>query len=93
MPSANGRGITQDLARADQSGGGVLRRLSRARLGQSGAFSGLTGLARILPVVSGPGFWLSGPGVRLHAAKLVPVALDGGAAIGAKGACPHPARM
>ena len=84
MPWANGRGTTTELIRVDR-GGNLDWRLSMAQVVEDGPFSVLPGIARNLTVIEGPGFDLVGPGVRLKAALLEPVAFSGDAAIRAVG--------
>jgi uncharacterized protein len=76
MPWANGRGQTTELLREDGPDG-LLLRLSIAVVSQNGPFSILPGIDRNLTVISGPGFWLRGDGVTLHAAPLTPVTFSG----------------
>ena len=82
MPWANGRGQTTELLREDGAGGMHLR-LSIATVAADGAFSLFKGIDRVLTVISGPGFYLTGSGIRLHAAFLQPVAFPGDVAIAA----------
>ncbi len=84
MPWANGRGQTVELLRVDQ-GGALLWRLSMAAVVEDGPFSLFPGVARNLTVISGPGFWLTGDGVTLHCAPLVPVAFTGDVLVNATG--------
>lgn len=76
MPWANGRGQTTELLREDGPHGLALR-LSIAVVAEHGPFSILPGIERNLTVISGPGFWLRGEGVTLHATPLTPVAFAG----------------
>jgi uncharacterized protein len=76
MPWANGRGQTTELLREDGPDGLALR-LSIAVVAEDGPFSILPGIERNLTVISGPGFWLRGEGMTLHAAPLTPVAFGG----------------
>jgi hypothetical protein len=80
MPWANGRGQTVELLREDGPDGLHLR-LSIATVTEPGPFSLLPNIDRVLTVISGPGFQLSGSGLALHAAPLTPVAFPGDAAI------------
>lgn len=84
MPWANGRGQTTELLREDGPAGLTLR-LSIAVVAEDGPFSILPGVNRNLTVISGPGFYLRGEGVTLHAAPLAPVAFAGDVAIAATG--------
>jgi hypothetical protein len=76
MPWANGRGTTTELIRVDR-GGALDWRLSMAQVAEDGPFSRLPGVERNLTVIDGPGFDLVGPGVRLAARLLEPVAFSG----------------
>ena len=76
MPWANGKGVTVELARADQSGE-MLWRLSRASVVEDGPFSVFAGIDRVLTVLTGPGFDLLGDGISLQARPWVPVAFAG----------------
>lgn len=76
QPWKNGRGITTELWRLEQ-GGQLLVRLSRAAVIEDGPFSLFPGVERNLTVLSGPGFRLTGPGLDLRCAPLVPVAFPG----------------
>jgi uncharacterized protein len=82
MPWANGRGQTVEMLREDGPEGLRLR-LSIATVAEDGAFSLFARIDRVLTVISGPGFYLTGAGVHLHAAPLRPVAFPGDIAIGA----------
>jgi len=84
MPWANGRGTTLELARADGPGG-MLWRLSIASVIEDGPFSLFPGVDRILMVIDGPGFHLTGSGMELEAAPWVPVAFAGDVALAAHG--------
>lgn len=84
MPWANGRGQTVEMWRVNCDGA-LLWRLSRASVVEDGPFSVLPGIARNLTVISGPGFDLVGPGMRLRCDPLMPVAFDGGMAVAAAG--------
>lgn len=73
----NGKGVTQELARAEDAGGRMLWRLSRAKVVEEGPFSLFPGVERNLTVLTGPGFDLVGEGLHLAARPLVPVAFPG----------------
>lgn len=77
MPWANGKGVTQELARANDAEGRMLWRLSRAKVVEDGPFSLFPGVERNLTVLNGPGFDLVGEGLHLAARPLVPVAFAG----------------
>ena len=83
MPWANGRGTTIELWRED-SGGALSFRLSMATVDEDGPFSLFPGIDRVLTVISGPGFRLSGPAGDLRADPLQPVAFPGDVAISAR---------
>jgi environmental stress-induced protein Ves len=76
MPWANGKGVTLELARADQDGA-MLWRLSRASVVEDGDFSIFPGVERNLTVITGPGFDLVFQDRTLTAAPLQPVAFAG----------------
>ena len=80
MPWANGKGTTVELLRVEREGRLILR-LSRAMVVADGAFSILPNIARILTVLSGPGFDLLGEGLHLPARPLHPVAFAGDVAL------------
>jgi uncharacterized protein len=82
MPWANGQGSTTELIRVDRDGA-LLWRLSIAQVVSDGPFSQLPGVRRNLTVLTGPGFRLTGPGIDLWAAPLVPVTFDGGLPVAA----------
>ena len=84
MPWANGKGTTVELLRVEREGRLILR-LSRAMVVEDGAFSILPNIARILTVLSGPGFDLLGEGLHLPARPLHPVAFAGDVALRAVG--------
>jgi len=88
MPWANGKGTTVELLRVEREGRLILR-LSRALVVEDGAFSILPNIARILTVLSGPGFDLVGEGLHLPARPLHPVAFAGDVALRAVGVA-HP---
>lgn len=76
MPWANGKGVTTELLRVEESG--VLRyRLSRASVVEDGEFSLFPGIERNLTVITGPGFDLVGEGFLLPAHPFEPVAFAG----------------
>lgn len=78
QPWKNGRGATTELLHlVDPSTGGTLLRLSRASVVEDGPFSLFPGIERNLTVLTGPGFRLTGPGINLRCAPLVPVAFPG----------------
>jgi len=84
MPWANGKGTTVELLRVECDGRLILR-LSRALVVEDGAFSILPNIARILTVLSGPGFDLVGEGLHLPARPLHPVTFAGDIALRAVG--------
>jgi environmental stress-induced protein Ves len=84
MPWANGKGTTVELLRVERVGRLILR-LSRAMVVEDGPFSILPNIARILTVLSGPGFDLVGEGLHLPARPLHPVAFAGDIALRAVG--------
>ena len=84
MPWANGKGTTVELLRVERVGRLILR-LSRAMVVEDGPFSILPNIARILTVLSGPGFDLVGEGLHLPARPLHPVAFAGDIALRAMG--------
>ncbi len=76
QPWKNGRGTTTELWRLERDGQ-LLVRLSRAAVVENGPFSLFPGIERNLTVLSGPGFRLTGAGIDLRCAPLVPVAFPG----------------
>jgi uncharacterized protein len=76
MPWANGRGVTVEIARADDDAG-MLWRLSMAQVVEDGPFSSFPGIDRSLTVIDGPGFTLTGDDWRLRADPMVPVGFAG----------------
>ncbi|MFN4191489.1 MAG: HutD family protein [Tabrizicola sp.] len=80
QPWKNGRGTTTELWRLERDGQ-LLARLSRAAFVQDGPFSLFPGIERNLTVLSGPGFRLTGSGIDLTCAPLVPVAFPGDAEV------------
>lgn len=84
MPWANGRGQTVEMLREDGPAGLCLR-LSIATVAENGAFSLFPGIDRVLTVISGPGFHLTGSGLHVHAAPLHPVTFPGDVEIAATG--------
>lgn len=89
MPWANGRGTTAEVLREDGPEG-LRFRLSMASVTGDGPFSVLPGIERALTVLSGPGFRLTGEGLSLICAPLVPVFFPGDLALCAEGTggCP-----
>lgn len=88
MPWANGKGVTVELARADDAQG-MLWRLSRAAVVEEGDFSIFPGVDRNLTVIEGPGFDLVGA-LTLRADPLKPVEFPGDLPLAARrvtGAC------
>jgi environmental stress-induced protein Ves len=85
MPWANGRGVTREILREEDRHGRLLLRLSLAQVVEDGPFSALPGIARWLTVIAGPGFDLLGPGLRLRADPLRPLAFSGDLPLAAKG--------
>ena len=84
MPWANGRGVTVEMIRVDR-GGAMDWRLSMAQVVEDGPFSRLPGIERNLTVIEGTGFDLVGPGLRLRAGLLEPVAFSGDIPMAAEG--------
>ena len=84
QPWKNGKGTTTELWRMERDGV-LLIRLSRASVVEDGPFSIFPGVERNLTVLTGPGFRLTGPGVDLTCAPLVPVAFPGDVAVTATG--------
>lgn len=80
VPWKNGGAITRNIAEG-RTGARSAWRLSRADVGEGGAFSNFAGLRRILTVVSGEGMDLVHPGGALRAALFEPVEFDGGLAV------------
>lgn len=76
MPWANGRGVTVEMLREDGM------RLSVATVAEDGPFSVFPGVERVLTVISGPGFRLTGA-VDLECRPMVPVAFPGDVPTGA----------
>jgi uncharacterized protein len=76
QPWKNGRGTTVQLWRQERQGQ-LLVRLSRAAVVEDGPFSVFPGIERNLTVLTGPGFRLTGEGLDLDCAPLVPVAFPG----------------
>lgn len=89
QPWKNGKGITVELARAEQDGA-LLWRLSMATVAEDGPFSLFPGIERNLTVLSGPGFRLSGPGIALDCRPLHPVAFPGDTPVTATGTASGP---
>lgn len=89
QPWKNGKGITVELARAEQDGA-LLWRLSMATVAEDGPFSLFPGIERNLTVLSGPGFRLSGPGIALDCRPLQPVAFPGDTPVAATGTASGP---
>ncbi len=84
QPWKNGRGTTTELWRLERDGQ-LLVRLSRAAVVEDGPFSLFPGIERNLTVLSGPGFRLTGPGLDIPCAPLVPVAFPGDIEVTATG--------
>lgn len=84
MPWANGLGQTVEMIRVDGPDG-MLWRLSMASVVEDGDFSIFPGIDRNLTVLDGDGFRLTGQGIDLDAAPLVPVAFPGDVPIRAEG--------
>lgn len=84
QPWKNGKGTTTELWRLERDGA-LLIRLSRAAVVEDGPFSIFPGVERNLTVLAGPGFRLTGDGVDLTCAPLVPVAFPGDVAVTATG--------
>jgi uncharacterized protein len=84
MPWANGQGTTTELLREDGPGG-LRFRLSIATVTTDGPFSLFPEIDRVLTVISGAGFHLTGDGIGLHARPLRPVAFPGDVAVAASG--------
>lgn len=80
VPWKNGGGTTREIA-VGQIDGQTVWRISRADVGQDGAFSDFSGMMRILTVVSGAGMALDHPGGTLDADPWLPVRFDGALAI------------
>lgn len=89
QPWKNGKGTTTELWRLERDGV-LLVRLSRASVVEDGPFSLFPGVERNLTVLTGPGFRLTGPGLDLTCAPLVPVAFPGDVAVVATGADGQP---
>lgn len=84
QPWKNGKGTTAELWRLERDGA-LLIRLSRAAVVEDGPFSIFPGVERNLTVLAGPGFRLTGDGVDLTCAPLVPVDFPGDVAVTASG--------
>jgi environmental stress-induced protein Ves len=84
QPWKNGKGTTTEMWRMERDGV-LLVRLSRASVVEDGPFSLFPGVERNLTVLTGPGFRLTGAGVDLTCAPLVPVAFPGDVAVTASG--------
>lgn len=89
QPWKNGKGTTTELWRLERDGT-LLVRLSRASVVEDGPFSLFPGVERNLTVLTGPGFRLTGPGLDLTCAPLVPVAFPGDVAVVATGTSGQP---
>lgn len=76
MPWANGRGVSREIARAED-GSGPIWRLALADVPEGGPFSAFPGLTRILTVVSGAGLVLRGQDGVIEATSLHPVRFAG----------------
>lgn len=80
MPWANGKGVTVELAKAEQDRR-LLWRLSMAVVAEDGPFSIFPDVERNLTVLDGPGFRLLGQGIDIDCRPLVPVAFAGDVAL------------
>lgn len=74
-PWVNGAGTRQELASSTEDGPPWW--LSVAQIDRDCPFSTYPGLARLHVIIAGMGTHLTGAGVDLHAAPLVPIAFDG----------------
>lgn len=77
MPWANGRGETIEMLKEVDAEGHLIWRLSVATVSEDGPFSLFPGIERVLTVIDGPGFDLTGEGIALTCAPLLPVAFPG----------------
>lgn len=84
MPWANGRGETLELWRETAPDGSLSLRLSVATVAEDGPFSRLPGIERVLTVIEGPGFRLTGD-AELAVRPLEPVAFSGDLGLSAAG--------
>jgi environmental stress-induced protein Ves len=66
MPWRNGAGTTLEIARSPAEGADFAWRLSLASIGRSGPFSAYPGYARVVVLIEGSGFTLSGSGIAEH---------------------------
>jgi uncharacterized protein len=66
MPWRNGAGTTLEIARWPAGGADFSWRLSLASISRSGPFSAYPGYARVVALVEGAGFTLSGPKIPEH---------------------------
>ena len=83
VPWKNGGGITREIAKG-MIGEGIAWRISRADVGEDGAFSDFAGLMRILTIVSGGTMQLEHAGGVILADLWNPVRFDGGLPIFAR---------
>ena len=89
QPWKNGKGTTTEMWRLERDGA-LLARLSRASVVEDGPFSLFPGVERNLTVLTGPGFRLTGHGIDLTCAPLVPVAFPGDVQVTATHTCGLP---
>ncbi|WP_272005432.1 HutD/Ves family protein [Roseovarius sp. ZX-A-9] len=83
IPWKNDGGVTREIATATL-GDRMAWRISRADVGQDGAFSDFSGVMRILTVVEGGGVDLEHAGGVLNAPLWEPVRFDGGLSVYAR---------
>jgi len=77
MPWANGRGVTEEIARAAGPGGRPSWRLSVAELRNSGPFSPLAGIDRVFTVIGDSGVRLDLGGAARDIEPLTPCVFPG----------------